>query len=132
MGRARHIIHLTVITGTLILVAHQQADRGAKRFAIFNPGEDGHLVCFFPGCGEITLPGTPPIKLRLDISFRQLKAGRATINNRADTDTVRFTKSANAKQSTERTGHQLNSQNNFRNISTVKSIINNSALQGSP
>jgi hypothetical protein len=64
---------------------------------MFNTGKNRHLVRFLTRRGKITLPWTPSVELRLDIGFGELKASRTAIDNCADTDTVRFTKSAYTK-----------------------------------
>ena len=67
MSRAVVGSDLTVVFGTLILIAYQHGNRRSGCLSFKNTGEDLNLIIFLSGCGDLRLTGLPPVKKNLDI-----------------------------------------------------------------
>jgi hypothetical protein len=86
-------LHRSIVTRFLIPIGHAQRYGCAQGPAIFNARQNGNLVGFVPVGRQTALAGTTPIKLGLDIFFAERQSGGTAVYHRANTFTVRLTKS---------------------------------------
>ena len=105
MGRPKGDLHLLVVAGALVLVAHHHGNRGAQGDAIEQATEDLDLVVFLARCRDPALPGFAPVQLMLNRRDIKRQPRRAAIDDHADTATVGFAEGADAKKLAEAAAH---------------------------
>ena len=105
MRWAKFVCHLHVVLRPSVLVAHEDRDRRAKRFAFENAGDNFAPVLLLSLRRDFALAGTTPIQLTLDIRFRDVDLWRTTVNYDTNSAAVRFTKCRDAKKLAEGISH---------------------------
>ena len=105
MGGPEGHLHLLVIAGPLVPVAHHHGDRCAKGHPIEQAAEDLDAVVFLAGRGDAALAGTPPVELGLDRLQIERQTGRAAVDDHPHATTVGFAEGADAEKLPEAAAH---------------------------
>src|SRR5262249_41236986 len=94
------------IFGTRVLVAHENRDRRAERFAFEHTRENFAAVFLFALGGDFALTRTTTVQLKLDVLLANVDLGRTAIDDNADPTAVRFAKRGDSKKLAECIAHQ--------------------------
>ena len=108
VGGSEGHLHLLVVLGALILVAHHHGDWGAEGHAVEQPAEDLNAVVFFARGGDLALAGFAPVQFRLNRLEIELKPWRAAIHDHTHPTAMGFTEGADAEEIAEAAAHGLN------------------------
>ena len=98
---AEGVQDVAVVLAALVCVLDQQTDRRAGGLAFVNAGED------FDRIGLVALRHVPAgagpaaVQVVLDVSFRQIHAGRAAVDHAANGQAVGFTKVGDREELSE-------------------------------
>ena len=98
MPRAKPIQNVAVIFRALIRVVDDQGNRRTRGFTLENTGKNLHFIGFAPLCGVAALPWLAPIKVNLNISFREGESRRAAIHDAADCESMTLTEGGHGKK----------------------------------
>ena len=96
--RAEGICNVYVVLALRVLVADQQRDRGTRRAALVNPGQDLDAVGLAPLRHMPRGARFAAIEIRLQVRFGERQAGRAAVNHATDGRPVRFTEIGDLQQ----------------------------------
>src|SRR5205807_2588260 len=77
---------------------NQNSDRRAERFAFKNSGQDFATIFLFALRCDFALTGAAPVKLALNLRFRDVDLRRATIDHHTNAAAVRFTERGDPKK----------------------------------
>ena len=89
--------NVSVISGTLILIAYNERNRRAGRSSFEYPGEDFYRIRFVSFCSIFALSGSSSVKKTLDICFRDRNTGGTAIDHDPYPRTVGFSPCGDTK-----------------------------------
>ena len=105
VGGTKGHLHLAVILGPLVLVAHHHCDRRAKGEAVEQATEDLDAIVLLAGGGDLALSGLAAVELGLDGLLIQGQSGRAAIHDHPHPAAVGFAEGADAEKLAEAAAH---------------------------
>src|SRR6266480_2008681 len=105
MRRPKFSCNFRVVLRPSVLVAHEDRDRRAERFAVENAGDNFAPVFLFSLRRDSALTRTTTIQLTLDVRWRDIDFWRATVNYDTNSAAVRFTKRRDAKKLAKSISH---------------------------
>src|SRR6185295_20089543 len=94
----KRILDLRVVAALLIDVLDEQADRRARRDAFEDAGENLDLIGLLPLRDVARATGSTPVEILLNVGFRQLEAGRATVDDAAHRGPMAFAEGRDREQ----------------------------------
>jgi hypothetical protein len=95
---AVHPCHVVIRAGSLVLVPHDQCDRGAQRHPLGHTREDLNLISLVALRGQSRLPRSAPIQIGLDVGLGQRQPGWAAVDHDPDRAPVGLTEGGDAKR----------------------------------
>ena len=107
MGGPKGHLHLLVIAGPLVLVAHHHGDRGSQGDPIEQTAEDFNLVGFLARGGDFALTRFAAIQFGLDGIEVEVEPWRAAIDDHPHTAPVGFPEGADLKELAEAAAHHM-------------------------
>src|SRR5438046_2829041 len=105
MRRPKFSCDLHVVLRPGVLVAHEDRDRRAERFATENAGDNFAPVFLLSLRRDFALTRTTTIQLTLDVRWRDFDFWRTTVNYDTNPAAVRFTKRRDAKKLAKSISH---------------------------
>ena len=105
MGGPKGHLHLLVIAGPLVFVAHQHGDRCAQGDPIEQTAEDFNLVVFLARGGDFALTRFAAIQFGLDGIEVEVEPWRAAIHDHPHPTSVGFPEGADLKELAEAAAH---------------------------
>ena len=105
MGGTKSHLHLAVILGPLVLVAHHHGDRRAKGEAIEQAAENLDAIILLAGGGDPALARFAAVELGLDGLLIQWQPGRAAVHDHTHPTAVGFAERADAEKLAEAAAH---------------------------